>query len=164
MIVATDVGYRDDGSALAAAVGFAAWDAPTPAFEHTVSIEQVAPYEPGQFYRRELPCLLSLLADLPHAASLVVVDGHVWLRPGQPGLGMHLYDALGRSTPVVGIAKRAFRDGVAAPVCRGASKTALHVSTEGIEVGEAVAALRRMHGPWRIPTLLRRVDTLSRGP
>jgi hypothetical protein len=35
-------------------------------------------YEPGQFYRRELPYVLALLESL-ESSPAVVVDGFVWL-------------------------------------------------------------------------------------
>ena len=162
MILATDVGYRDDGTALAAAVGFAQWADEAPAYERTVHVAEVAEYEPGQFYRRELPCLLALRAALPAPPTLWVVDGHVWLRDGQPGLGAYLFEALRGTVPVVGVAKRAFRDGVAIPVCRGQSANPLHISAAGLSPERAAEAVQQMHGPWRIPTLLKRVDALSR--
>ena len=32
--------------------------------EHTVNVNNVAPYQSGQFYKRELPCLLALIKFL----------------------------------------------------------------------------------------------------
>jgi deoxyribonuclease V len=54
MIAYLDVDYRDPG-AVAARVLFRAWTDASPASEVAVTIERVAPYEPGRFYRRELP-------------------------------------------------------------------------------------------------------------
>jgi len=166
MFLATDVHYDDSrGTAVAAAVGF--WRArdAVPTRRFTTAVEVVAPYEPGHFYRRELPCLLPVIerAAASNPISTVLVDGHVWLREGEPGLGHHLWGALGRGIAVVGVAKRPFRDGVALEVTRGASTTPLYVSAAGVDATEAATFVRRMHGPHRIPTMLRLVDDLCRG-
>jgi deoxyribonuclease V len=87
----------------------------------------------------------------------------VWLGAGRPGLGAHLYQALGRRTAVVGVAKRRFHGaGDAVPILRGTSQVPLFVTAVGIDLAEAAEGVRRMHGAHRIPTLLKRVDRLSR--
>lgn len=164
MIYALDVDYRDDGSALAAAVGFSAWTDPAPAEERAVMVPSVAPYEPGAFYRRELPCLLAALARVSGPLEGVVVDAHVWLRgEGDPGLGARLWEALERAVPVVGVAKQAFAGGIASAVHRGGSARPLWVTAAGMDVEDACARVSSMHGAHRIPTLLKRVDALCRG-
>lgn len=164
MRYALDVDYRDDGSALAAAVGFARWGDPAPAEERTARVERVAPYEPGAFYRRELPCLRAVLDRVAGPVALVVVDGHAWLRAhDDPGLGARLWEALGRAVPVVGVAKQPFAGGVALPLVRGASARPLWITAAGMDPAEALACVREMHGEHRLPTLLKRVDALCRG-
>ena len=160
MRCAVDVDYRATGVATAC-VTFAAWDDAAPTSERViVSAAPPAAYESGAFYRRELPYLVAILEGL--APSQVIVDGHVWLADGQPGLGAHLHAALGGRAAIVGIAKRPFAGATAVPVLRGAGANPLYVSAVGIDVREAVAGLRAMHGPFRIPTLLKRVDRLCR--
>jgi deoxyribonuclease V len=164
MRYALDVDYRDDGRGYVAAVGFAAWTDARPAAERVTVVDAVAPYEPGAFYKRELPCLLAALAAVRDAPTCVVVDGHVWLRDlDDPGLGARLWDALRRAVPVVGVAKQAFRGGVAEPVLRGSSAQPLWVTAAGMDAAEACARVREMHGEHRLPTLLRRADALCRG-
>lgn len=164
MIVALDVQYDDlAGTARAAAVGFAAWGDEVPAFEEAVIVAAVAPYEPGAFYRRELPCLLAVLAAVAGPVATVIVDGYVDLAPGRAGLGRHLYEALGERIPVVGVAKTRFFGADAAPVRRGESARPLWVTAAGMAVEDAAAHVAAMHGPHRIPTLLTRVDGLARG-
>lgn len=163
-IIATDVGYNDaNQTALAAAVVFSDWGDAEPTKEYTLRFRGVAPYEPGSFYKRELPVLLRLLDVIPEKPDTVVVDGHVWLGHMQPGLGNYLYKALYGAVGVVGIAKRPFRDGVAREVFRGESSNPLHVTAIGSDWEDACKGVQAMHGPHRIPTLLRRVDSLSRG-
>ena len=76
----------------------------------------------GEFYRRELPCLLAVLQNIPKP-DVIVIDGYVWLGSGHSGLGAHLYDALNQTGAVVGVAKSRFHsaDAVASPVVLGAS-------------------------------------------
>ncbi|MCK6513845.1 endonuclease V [Myxococcota bacterium] len=159
MILLTDVHYPPLGGAWAAGLGCARWDDPSPASEQLVYVPEVADYEPGQFYRRELPCLLALLQAMPLAPEVIVVDGHAWLN-GRPGLGARLREATG--LPVVGVAKRRFFEGDALPLLRGGSQSPLYVSAAGIPAEEALAYVSSMHGPHRLPTLLKRVDRLCR--
>ena len=77
------------------------------------------------------------------------------------GLGGHLHAAIGK--PVVGVAKNEFRGASAERVVRGGSKKALFVTAAGMSLADAAAAVRSMHGGYRIPTLLARADALCRG-
>ena len=106
LVACVDVGYRDT-TAVAAGVWFRGWAASEPEVEVVTALGEVAPYQPGEFYRRELPCVLAVLERGP-AAEVVVVDGYVWLGFGRAGLGAHLYQALGERTVVVGVAKSRF--------------------------------------------------------
>ena len=122
------------------------------------------PYAPGAFYERELPCLLAVLGKVGGSLDVVVIDGYVWLSgDGRPGLGAHLHKELGGETAVVGVAKSSF-DGAAfaEAVLRGKSARPLFVTAAGIPAPTAADWIRAMHGPHRIPTLLKRVDRLCR--
>jgi deoxyribonuclease V len=121
-----------------------------------------APYESGQFYKRELPYLIDMIGRVHHSLQAIVIDGYVWLGPDRPGLGAHLFDAINGRAPVVGVAKTAFVGAPAIPVLRGESLTPLFVSTQGLDPAEAAVSIAGMHGRFRIPTLLKRVDSLSR--
>lgn len=167
MIACTDVDYRPDGSARAAALRFAEWSDAQPLSEWTERIDRAEPYVPGEFFRRELPCLLAVLERVRQMAgplSAVVIDGYVTLdAAGTPGLGAHLYAALGEAVPVVGVAKTAFRGSPhALAVCRGSSRSALYITAAGIDPEEAARSVQAMAGPHRLPTLLKRVDQLCR--
>ncbi len=166
-IAFTDVHYRSNG-ARAACVVIDSWEDRTSSAAYAQDIEAVEPYEPGSFYRRELPCLLAVLHRLPALPAIVVVDGYVWLSPGnRPGLGAHLHDALDGKAAVVGIAKSAFVgvescNGVI-PVLRGASRRPLFVTAVGVEPKAAAECVRRMAGKHRVPDIVRMVDRLGRG-
>lgn len=163
MIAAVDVDYRASG-AVAACVLFRAWDDAVSTSETVIPIASVEPYEPGQFYRRELPCLLAVL-KAAGSPDIVIVDGYVWLADERdPGLGAHLHQSLGGRTAVVGVAKTRFATaGAVREILRGTSRHPLYVTAAGMDVDEAASHIRAMHGPHRTPTLLKRVDQLCRG-
>ena len=163
MLCGLDVDYRSC-SVVAAGLSFADWDSESPLREY--SVESNTPpeaYEAGSFYRRELPYLLAVLGQMEEHPATILIDGFVWLGIESPGLGAHLYEALGRRSAVVGVAKRPFRDTSAgSPVLRGTSARPLYVTSVGISLDDAVAGVKAMHGLHRIPTLLKRVDRLCR--
>jgi deoxyribonuclease V len=163
MIACVDVDYRGD-EAVAACVLFRSWTDGESAGERVERMAGVQPYQPGEFYRRELPCLLGVLAKVADPLEAVVVDGYVWLGENRPGLGSHLFAALGKTLPVIGVAKNWFAGAeTAIPVLRGGSQRPLFVTAAGLDPQIAAANIRDMHGPFRIPTLLKKVDQLCRG-
>jgi deoxyribonuclease V len=162
VIAAVDVHYPPSGGAMAALV--IARDSAMSAIvtEKTVFVEDVAPYEPGSFFRRELPPLRAVLATAS-GIELLIIDGYVDLDPeGKPGLGAHAHAELG--IPVIGVAKTRFATAAhAIPVTRGTSTRPLYVTAAGLPAAEAAELVRMMAGKSRIPDTLRRVDALSRG-
>ena len=94
---------------------------------------------------------------------MIVIDGYVWLGHERPGLGAHVHAALDGRSAIVGVAKHRFKSATTAiPVLRGTSRQPLFITAAGIAPATAAAAVTSMHGPHRIPTLLKRVDRLSR--
>jgi deoxyribonuclease V len=162
MILCTDVDYKSDDTAVAAGVMLDDWTAPVAASEHVVLVDHVEPYVPGQFYKRELPCIQAVMKEVDNI-DLIIVDGYTWLEPGRKGLGAHLWDALGGTTPVVGVAKAYFKDTKAIEVTRGTSKRPLYVTAQGIDAEDAARQVRAMAGANRFPDMLKRVDHLCRG-
>jgi deoxyribonuclease V len=95
--------------------------------------------------------------------DLILVDGYVWSGPDKPGLGARLYESLDQSIPVIGVAKTPFRgDDWSIPVLRGKSRTPLHVTAAGLDPEEAAQHIRDMHGPHRLPEMLKQVDRAAR--
>jgi deoxyribonuclease V len=165
MLACLDVHYAEDHVRTALLLADT-WPAAEAVTEHvSASSGRAAEYVPGRFFERELPYLVAALAHAPFdALRVVVVDAHVWLDGDRPGLGAHLYEALGARVAVVGVGKQHFHDQTRArPVLRGQSRSPLYVTAAGLDVDAAAAAVRSMHGEHRLPTLLRRVDQLARG-
>lgn len=164
MIAILDAAYSDKASAAACVTIEDCRDAKALA-EFTHRGGPAADYQPGEFYKREMPVLLAVLAMLPRKPDVVVIDGYVWLgTEDRKGLGAHLFEALGGATGVVGIAKTKFHGASywAAEVRRGGSDSPLYVTAAGIDLGEATEAVRQMHGDHRIPTLVAQADRLAR--
>ena len=92
-------------------------------------VDGVAPYESGSFYKRELPCIVSLLQDLDaRDISLIMIDGFVYLdEEGRYGLGGHLYERFECGVQIVGVAKSPFKGSckLVREICRGRSKRPL---------------------------------------
>jgi deoxyribonuclease V len=162
VFAAADVHYPPSGGARAALVLASDVTFSTIVSEKTVFVEHVAPYEPGEFYRRELPPLRALLADVGDL-DLLIIDGYVTLDPaGKPGLGAYAHAEF--AVPVIGVAKTRFASAAhAIPVLRGNAKRPLYVTSAGIEPADAAELVRTMTGGYRLPDALRRADSLARG-
>lgn len=167
MILAIDVYYKEN---LAKSVGvlFKKWNDPEPCKIISSYMQDPKEYEPGSFYKRELPCIMELLnhTDIK-AIDIIIVDGYVYLNSDKKaGLGYHLYTSLSNNIPIIGVAKTAFHnnngDEVVKEVRRGVSNKPLFITAEGIELDIATECIEKMHGEYRIPTLLKLLDTYTK--
>jgi deoxyribonuclease V len=158
-----DVHYFDS-RARAACVVAQSWNDAAPSEEHVVLVEDVAPYVPGRFFERELPCILAVLPALTSDVRAIVIDGYVQLdAAGTPGLGAHLFERLSGRCPVIGAAKTAYGESAfARAVLRGSSARPLYVTAAGIDPDDAARLVKSLHGPHRIPSLIEHVDHLAR--
>src|ERR1700748_2787708 len=102
MIIAFD-SYYFDNKAKTVCIEFTDWSETENFKVYTEIIEDIAEYVPGEFYKRELPCILSLLGKVDTKnVTAIIVDGYVFLDDnGKPGLGGHLYEAINRKWPVI---------------------------------------------------------------
>ena len=164
MIACTDVHYANTNT-VAACILFHNWSDAHADLAITERVDDPAPYEPGWFYRRELPALLSVIAKLTARPEVIIIDGYVWLGDwDHPGLGAHLYKALDETVAVIGVSKTLFRRGPAVQsIMRGTSVRPLYVSAVGMDLNEAAARIVELHGEFRVPTMLKRVDRLCGG-
>jgi deoxyribonuclease V len=163
-IACLDAAY-EEAAAGVACVLFTGWDSPEAAatLSRYFALKPAA-YEPGAFYKRELPLLLDILGAADRAIATIIIDGYVWLgSDARPGLGAILFAALDGKIPVIGAAKTRFRDDTwSVPVLRGKSGRPLFVTAAGMPPHEAAEAIRTMHGEHRIPTMLNRADNAAR--
>jgi deoxyribonuclease V len=158
---AVDVHYPETGGARAALVVALGSRLANVVEQRTAWLPTVDAYQPGQFYLRELPAIIAVLACAA-PLGLLVIDGYVDLDPaGRPGLGAYLHAQTG--VPIVGVAKTAFHTAThAVPVRRGGAQRPLLVTAAGIPLPEAAVLVTAMAGPHRLPDALRRVDRLAR--
>ena len=163
MIACFDVYYSGE-KATAAAIVFSDWQSSSYESAYTASLSDVAKYEPGEFYLRELAPLHSVIDKIEQPIETFIMDGYCHLSADmRPGLGSYLQESLTPGAVIIGIAKNRYRDSQhAAEVIRGQSLKPLFVTSIGIERELAAENVRSMHGEFRIPTMLKAVDQLSR--
>ena len=163
MIACLDV-YYSTSTARAAAVVLEQWTSKTPIAAYSVSVSHCNDYAPGRFYRRELKPLLAVISQIREEVSCYVIDGYCHLSSNrEPGLGARLAEILPSEKTVVGVAKNRFQDSRHAfEVLRGSGKRPLFVTAVQLDYQEAANFIQSMNGDHRIPTMLKRVDRLSR--
>jgi deoxyinosine 3'endonuclease (endonuclease V) len=181
--IAIDTYYYKD-RAKTVGVIFENWEDPDPIEIISTWSSSFGPYIPGEFYKRELPCIMDLLNQIPDILDydVIILDGLARL-PGsiEEGLGLHLEKELDKKYPnfrnshptsptmiygpaIMGVAKTKFKgveeDTGTCKVLRGEAKTPLYTNTTWMKMSSAGAAecLKKMHGPYRIPTLLKLLD------
>lgn len=165
MIVAFDTYYYDN-KAKTIGIGFNNWKDETPSKIYSEIFEGIEKYEPGSFYKRELPCILSILSAIDfEKIELIIVDSYVILDDnGKLGLGGHLFDKLNKQIPIIGVAKTGFHSNKLNTklLLRGESKKPLYISSAGIELNLAYEHIKSMHGKYRMPTLLQLMDSKTK--
>ena len=165
MILAFDT-YYFDGKAKTVCLEFQEWNQSTDFKIHTEIIDNVSEYIPGEFYKRELPCILSLLDKIDlKKAEAIVVDGFVYLDDEKKyGLGGYLYEKLNQEIPIIGVAKTNFAsiEKDKRSLFRGDSQKPLYVTAIGIELDDAFRKVESMAGEFRMPTLLKEMDRLTK--
>ena len=129
-------------------------------------INDVEDYISGEFYKRELPCILSLLKKIEiKNVEAIIIDGYVYLNDEMKfGLGAYLYESLNKKVPIIGVAKTNFATIVKnkATILRGNSKKPLFITSVGMELNEAVEKIITMGGQYRIPSILKELDRLTK--
>ncbi|KOP39348.1 endonuclease V [Flavobacterium sp. WLB] len=165
MILAFDT-YYFNNKAKTVCLEFENWNEDKNFKVHTEIIDNVSEYIPGEFYKRELPCIISLLnqIDLENIEA-IIVDGFVYLDDDKKhGLGGRLYEKLNKQIPIIGVAKTNFAsiEKDKKPLLRGDSAKPLFVTSIGIDLEEAFQKVETMSGEFRMPTLLKELDRLTK--
>lgn len=165
MILAFDTYYFED-KAKTIGLEFNQWTDEQESNTYEETLEGISEYVSGEFYKRELPCILSLLKkiNLDHCEA-IIIDGFVVLNDeDKNGLGGYLYQELGEKIPIIGVAKNNFNQITQhkRAVYRGESRKPLYITAKGIDLDEAALKIEQMHGEYRIPHLLKKVDSIGR--
>ncbi|MFT3679845.1 MAG: endonuclease V [Ferruginibacter sp.] len=165
MILAFDT-YYFNNKAKTVCIAFNNWNESENFDTFSETIDNIEDYRPGEFYKRELPCILSLLKSIDtKKAEYIIIDGYVFLDDNdKPGLGGHLYNSLNRKKPVIGVAKTNFAtiDRNKRELLRGKSIKPLYITATGMDMDDAVKYISSMSGENRIPTLLKTLDRLTK--
>lgn len=167
MILAIDVYYTDSGYKTCGVL-FEKFDSKEPIKVLTLkSHKPVQEYIPGQFYKRELPCIIEFLKFYKIHPDYLIIDGYINLLFDNGsitrGIGayvkvtlenMHGYE----HTKIIGIAKSSFarNDEISIKVCRGRSKNPLYVQSQDNSITSQV--VENMYGQYRIPEMLKIMD------
>jgi deoxyinosine 3'endonuclease (endonuclease V) len=182
MIIAFDTYYYEGFSYTVGGV-FETWNDEKVKYYITSKREcKEADYEPGEFYKRELPCIMQCLSMVNVAEiTSIIVDGYAWVvdeeGKAKPGLGKKLHDAIvekyGLNISVVGVAKNRFSTKEDFPtnkevmtcieVLRGESEKPLYITCSHMGYTEHYATnIANMAGYYRIPDILKSVDGKTR--
>jgi len=165
MILAFDTYYFEQ-KAKTVCLEFAEWNESKIYKIYTEIIDNIEEYIPGEFYKRELPCIISLLNQIDlKKVEAIIVDGFVYLDDEKKiGLGGYLYEKLNKKIPTIGVAKTNFAtiEKYKKSLFRGESKKPLFITSIGIELEDAVKKIESMEGEYRIPTLLKELDRLTK--
>jgi deoxyribonuclease V len=165
MVLALDVHYKPGNTAKS--VGFLFnWDDLQPQqtiIEYSSDIED---YVPGEFYKRELPCLLKVIekVDLSELEA-IIIDGYIYVdNNGKYGLGGVLWETLNRQIPIIGIGKTSFFSNkeTVVEIFRGESKNPLFVSVIGCNLQITAEKIKSMQGNYRNPSILQQLDGITK--
>jgi deoxyribonuclease V len=164
MILAIDVHYKDQ---VAKSVGLLfKWSDKEPEEILIDYLINPADYIAGEFYKRERPCLLKIIekVDLNNLEA-IIIDGYVYIDNNREfGLGGYVWQALKEKIPIIGVAKNYYYGNAETvkQIIRGNSKKPLYVSAIGITLEEALSKIADMFGEFRIPTILKLLDTITK--
>ena len=174
MLLALDSYYKDDICNTSLIV-FNKEESKT-IYADTIYTKVTSEYIPGEFYKRELPGIKKILKkfikeqpELWSQIHAVIVDSYITLKVGDKewdGLGAYVnkfLDKIKQHKIIYGVAKSKFGecDEISCKVYRGKSKNPLYVQTTAAPI-VAGHTICYMHGKYRIPTMLKEVDRLSR--
>lgn len=169
--LALDTYYLEENDAYTVGVIFDKWTDSEPQEIITVHTHNFASYIPGEFYKRELPCILDLLKKISlDEIGVIILDGFLRLKTDEDkevkdGLGMHLKPYLPEHVKLIGVAKSIFGDNkkISESVLRGEATNPLWVQGEGYSNKEAAGLIKNMYGNYRIPQMLKTLDKLTKG-
>lgn len=165
MVLAFDTYYYEN-KAKTVCLSFKDWNLEENYKIFSETISQVEEYVSGEFYKRELPCILSLLSKIDlNDVDLIIIDVFGFLNDENKfGLGAYLYKTLDEKIPIIGVAKRDFAsiEKNRRKIFRGVSKNPLFITSIGIDLNLASKKIEEMKGEYRIPNLLKELDKLTK--
>lgn len=170
MILAIDVKYYDDHYKTCGVL-FENFNSKEPTKILSLKVnKRPNDYIPGEFYKRERPCIVEFMKYYNLNPEYIIVDGFVNLYDNEDkhhyGLGSWVYSQLTNlgweTIKLIGVAKSNFckTNEHAENVYRGKSKNPLYVQWTGWSTGkdEVHNYIKNMYGSYRIPEMLKIMD------
>lgn len=171
MILFIDVKYTDNGYKTCGVITDSFYDKEPKKILTLKSNKPAADYIPGEFYKRELPCIIEFLKYYKLKPEYIVVDGFCINKDNEnnihAGLGYKVFTYLRdnvvgfSNVKIIGIAKSAYCTSpeIAWEILRGKSKKPLYMQACGANVKEINnTTIENMYGDYRIPELLKITD------
>ena len=165
MILITDTAYSAK-AALTSGVIINELEQASASLELTHISNSISDYISGEFYKRELPCILEMIEKHSLKPEMIIIDGYVYLDGDKsPGLGAYLYEALDKKVEILGVAKNRYKGiGEQHALLRGQSKNTLWVTASTLELEDAKRMIKGMAGRFRLPDMIKRADSLTKAP
>lgn len=162
MKLAVAVDYDADTTTVAA-VAFDDWDAREPTKSWTSRLPSAPKPQRGEPDLRAVAAIVQLLREHSLAPEVVVLQLAVHLDSADtPGIGRHLYEALGGAVAVIGVTRVIPGMPSQFEVYREDEAPAVTVTCAGIDLGAAKGRIRTMHGKRRVPTLLKLTTRMAK--
>lgn len=124
LIAGVDAGLEDGGRMMHAAAVLIDAASLQPVASAIARLPVTMPYVPGMLSFRELPAVLSALAQLPEIPDLVMCDGHGIAHPRRLGIAAHL--GVWSGLPTLGVAKKRLCGSHAEPAPERGARAELH--------------------------------------
>ena len=174
--LAIDSYYYSDTNCYSVGVVFNYWNSKKPDYILESTVSEFAPYIPGQFYKRELPGILSIIHQVNlNEFDTIILDGFTNLIDSSlnplPGLGEKLDEELEitnrHGLSIIGVAKSLFgkSDTISLPLYRGQAKTPLWISVSSgsdIDLATAKNYIKSMYGNSKLPDILKFLDKYTK--
>lgn len=119
------------------------------AIARKAGVEQLVPFHFSKRYEHDPD---AVYREIRAAAGPVKILGHYPQKKMEKG-----------RIPVIGVAKSGFPVAAVKSLFRGGSRRPLSITAAGMPLHTAAGHIARMHGPYRMPTLLRQLDRIAPG-
>lgn len=166
--LAIDSYYYSETDSYSVGFVFDTWADSSPVKVLESHVSNFGPYIPGEFYKRELPGVLSIVHQIDLLEfDTIIIDGYVSMVDKDfnelPGLGMKLSEKIEMhdKLTIIGVAKSLFgrSDITSIPVIRGEASTPIWVSSVGEFDNLSTSKLiKSMAGKYKLPDILKLLD------
>lgn len=164
MVVVIDADYNEE-TRQGHVAGIVAKDILAEKEEYIITsiVSNIGDYIPGQFYKRELQSVESIISKMDKKdIEMIVIDGYADSGTKEHALGTFVYEEY--NIPVIGIGKNKYDRCILEnlEVYRGESNKPLYVTSKGIDNEKAKELVKHMAGDFRLPYFVKYADNRAR--